>query len=490
MLAVSYNRRMKRLTLPFLLAIAFVATAASGSYVMPKFPCDKHEEESDQYYSCLREYRETIEEGIEKEADSFLGDLGLRSYQDGQVLQMPGQEVVVYIAIERIRIREAPSLEAKQIGLITDENRDSLEFKPHNDQWLEVIGANGAVIGYSFTAVFEKKKAVTLSHSINYFGDQYSIDFVGYLFDPNADSYRQSSYYYQILKNGEEVFTKGRKATGDSIRKQMVIQRGEVAPTQFHLLSAGGKPVGWLFGWNKHGESGWGGWSGGLDFSFGRVFIPTHSRFGIISKTELFTEDFGGFKFRAIADLLDRELNQVLLTPVHAHGNVYNCGACMGYYFMPSEVLITAGRYRTAVKQSNITINRRLIENNPAYAFGIAFNQDDHAAMKAAAQGFDDLFNAASVTCGQYDVSLKETVASSEYTYSVNMSEHWAVVSRRMGKGDMWGVTTDVAQCLYQVLPDEFVWNVFTRTGLFPSRRAVDEYIENEYQLDDTIGWF
>ena len=70
------------------------------------------------------------------------------------------------------------------------------------------------------------------------------------------------------------------------------------------------------------------------------------------------------------------------------------------------------------------------------------------------------------------------------------MSEHWAVVSRRMGKGDMWGVTTDVAQCLYQVLPDEFVWNVFTRTGLFPSRRSVDEYIENEYQLDDTIGWF
>jgi len=487
---------MTRLTFPFLLTIALAATVASGSYVLPKSPCDKYEEESDQYDSCFREYVITIEEGLEKEAASFFGDLGLRSYQDGQVQQMPGHAFVVYVANDRIRIRANPSLNAKQVGLITEENREGLLFKPYNGEWLEVIDSGGSLVGYSFEAVFEKKSGVVLSHTIDYSGDQYRVEFVGYLFSPEEDSYRQSFYHYQILKNGEEVFTKGRKSTGDRLREKMILLKSDSgvgitpdvqAPTQFHLLSADDKPVGWLFGWNKHGEN---NWNGGKDFSFGRVFVPTHNRFSKTFETELFTEGYGGFKFRVIADLLDREPNQVLLTPVHAQGNVFFCGACMGYYFMPSEILITAGQTRTSVKQSNITINRRLIESNPAYAFGIAFNQDDHAAMKVAAEGFDEMFKVASESCGEYDVSLKQTVAASEYTYSVNMSEHWAVVSRRMGKGDMWGVTTDVAQCLYQVLPDEFVWNVFTRTGLFPSRRAVDEYIENEYQLDDTIGWF
>jgi hypothetical protein len=410
----------------------------------------------------------------------------LASYQNGQVEQIAGQAHTIYIAIDRIKIRNTSSLESKQVGLITEENRDSLFFKSHNDLWLEVTDSEGRHLGYSYKSVFHKKPVVSLSTGLNYFGDKYNIEFVGYIFDPTEDSYRQSFYYYQVFKNGEPIFSKGRESIGKILRKKMIRDQGEVFPTQFHLLKTDSRSIGWLFGWNKHADEEGKGYYPDLDFSFARALIPSHDRLNKNSETELYTTEYYGLKFKSIADLLDHEKNQILLTPVTYHLHLFACNACSGKYYMPSEVLITAGESRTTVKNSKkITINLKLVDKNPEYAFAIAFNQDDHAAMKVAASQFDEQFKIASEHCGKYDVSLKQTIASSEYTFFIDIKEHWTLIDQRLRIKKEYDPISSryAAECLYEVLPPDFVWHVFYRTGLFPSRKSVDEYIDHKYMI-------
>ena len=398
------------------------------------------------------------------------------TYHHNQVTQMSGQKYHIYIPTTRIRIRQEPSLDSKQIGLITDENDKSYTYKPHNSKWLSVNTLDGKVVGYSYKELFYKQPVAVFEDEIVTTDGTYRIEFTGYPYNPPDDySYRQSQYRYQLFLNDKEVFTKGSKKIFQNIQLRMIRSRTDEIPTQFHSLLIQDEKVGWLFGWNKHVES----YYTDLDFSFARIFIPQRD-------DVVFTESYEGIKFRKVADLLDKKPNQLLITPTEWQGYVFNCYKCMAYYYLPKEIMLTRKKGEVVVSKSDITINRRFIDSNPAYAYAIAFNIDDHATMKEASSRFLGELETAGELCAEHDISIEETIDTSDGY--VDLEAHWQKVAEMRGYSDRnrhymhMDSAVKAMNCLERVIVDhEFVWHTFYRTGLFPSRKTIDAYIKNRY---------
>lgn len=383
------------------------------------------------------------------------------TFQNNQVVQMTGQKYHIYNPTERIRIRQGPSLDTKQIGLITDENEKSYIYKPHNSKWLSVSTLEGKLVGYSYEELFYKRPVAVLKDEIKTAKGVYRLEFTGYEFDPTKDSYNQLQYYYQVFLNDEEIFTKGSKTRFQSIQPRVAGNGDEEMAVQFHSLTIQGKKIGWLFGWNKH-EDYDDTWKD-LDFSFGRVIIPD------ANSDKLFTESYQGMKFAAIADHLDKAENQLLITPVEEH--MLSCYPCRGFYYLPSAVMITSKKDQgLSVKTSaKITINDRFIESNPEYAYAIAVNIDDYDSMRKASNLFMDKIENASQLCASYDYDITD-YALGRYVY---LKYRWDREAREL--------FTSAANCLGIAGGSEFAWHAFYRTGLFPTKKTIDTYIKNRY---------
>lgn len=406
----------------------------------------------------------------------------VNTFHNNQVTQMIGQKYHIYIPIERIRIRQGPSLDTKQIGLITDENEKSYVYKPHDSKWLTVSTLEGDLVGYSYEELFRKRPVAVLKDEVKTTEGIYRIEFIGYEFDATVNTYSQLQYYYQLFLNDEEIFTKGSKTRFNNIQPRLAGNGDEEIPTQFHSLTIQDKKVGWLFGWNKYEDD---GYYTDLDFSFARIFVPQHS---VSSSSEsidrLFTGAYEGIKFRTIADLLDKEPNQLLITPTDYQGNVFFGGAALGYYYIPRELRVTKIGDEVAVSKSDIKINQRLIDSDPAHVYAIAFNIDDHAVMKKVSSKFQGEMEIASESCGKYDVSI-EIMGVQQGGY-IDMYEYWKRAAGVLGYEDRFPLSAarDAASCIEGALmfSRDFVWHFFYRTGLFPSRKTIDHYIEKQYK--------
>lgn len=387
------------------------------------------------------------------------------TFQNNQVIQMTGQKYHIYIPTERIRIRQGPSLDTKQIGLITDENEKSYVYKPHDSKWLSVSTLNGELVGYSYEELFRKRPVVVLKDEIKTAEGIYRIEFTGYPFNPADDSYTQSQYYYQLFLNDKKIFGKGSKTTFQNIQLRVAGNGDETIPTQFHSLTIQDKKVGWLFGWNKH-ENYDDIWED-LDFSFARLIIPN------AGQEALFTDSYYGLKFTAIADQLDKTDNQLLITPTKEH-TLWNCYPCRGFYYMPTAVMVTLNDDKSVSVETSddITINDQFIKNNPEYAYAIAVNGNDYESMRKASNLFLDKIENASLLCGPYDYDIAD-YAFGRYAYLKYEWYKWSNEER-----DLF---SSAANCLGIAGGSEFAWHTFYRTGLFPSKKTIDTYIKNRY---------
>jgi len=88
------------------------------------------------------------------------------------------------------------------------------------------------------------------------------------------------------------------------------------------------KKVGWLFGWNS-----WEDIAYDLDFSFARVFVPLGD--------SLYNESHHGLKFKTVADLRERQENQLLITPTKTDWDESYSNAGSPKYAIPYDLMLT-----------------------------------------------------------------------------------------------------------------------------------------------------
>lgn len=388
----------------------------------------------------------------------------------GQIEQMLSDRHVIYRPRGRVKIRKNPSLHAKQIGLLNEENMDWYVYKTHNEDWLRVSKVGEGPVGYSHKSAFTVNDVVVLEDYIYYAGSSYQLKFIGYALpqDGSYYTYRTRDYFYEIFQDGSLIFTKGRRKIRELLAGRAEKKSREALHSQFHALTINGKKVGWLFGWNKYQS--YGPYS--LDFSFARLLIPAHTD---SAAPGLYTTSIEGLKQSAVADLLDRNDNELLITPTEVEGNLFSCGACLGYYYTPKLIKITRHESQTvSVTASDVPITDRLIEADPGYAYAIAFNQDDTQGMRKAFDVLKPKLIGVEKSCSEYDIPLDGTIGPSWRWGAHVMRSHWKKVREMRGNSH---IEDDAHDCVKPLLTDGLDWHLFIRTGLFPSISTIEGYI-------------
>ena len=407
----------------------------------------------------------------------------LNAFHDNQVTQMAGEKNYIYLPPhKRIIVRQEPSLESDHIGLLTPENSGGFIYKPHDDKWLTVTTFGGELIGYSYKKLFEKRTVAVLEDTIVTADGVYRINFYGYPYDPDHThghslTYDESQYYYQITMDNNELFSKGDKITFNHILERVISGEGEDVPIQLYSLNIQDEKIGWFFGWNNIGEG------SEIDFSFARVLIPQSS---MQHPNGLYTETYRGINFNKIADFLDKKPNQLFIIHTKSQGNVFYCTACLGFYYIPRQLTLTKDGEQLSVGESNIKITKDLISSDPAYAYAIAFNLDDYDSMRKASSTFKKEIKLAGELCGRHDVDIELTVKPNNRY--IDMSTHWHSIGLLHGYiNPGLYMANSAANCLENVLPFNFVWHFFYRTGLFPSEKTINKYINNKYRYAEFI---
>jgi len=302
----------------------------------------------------------------------------------------------------------------------------------------------------------------------------YKLEFVGHPYE--GGTYRQANYYYRITKNNGELVYENGKSHEKRHFNEGVKKEGKLMPLQFYTLDIQGKRVGWLFGWNKYENA---EYYQDIDFSFARVLIPTGET--------LYTASGDGFKFKEVADLLDKQDNQLVVTEGYTQ-DTFDAKPTYGYHYIPIQHLIALEEGSVTVSTGVIDISDRLIENDPYYAYAIALNTDKYDDIKRISDRFKDKLELASNHCPQFELTVAEACPECTSEGLFRPAAYLGVHIDRWGEGG-WEAfekardrVDDIETCLTEVLTEDEFYHLFYRTGLFPSQRVIDDYLENQYR--------
>jgi len=268
----------------------------------------------------------------------YAEELELDTHQNNQVQQVAGQVYHIYSPELNTRVRQKPSLGSRVLALLNNDDRNHEEdvnhkdykYAPYDEEWMKVLSSfDGKLLGYSHRSLFTSSHLIRYEDTINTPEGDYRLEFVGHPHKGEMYStYRRGNYYYRITKgDGELVYEQGWGSERRHLNEGFM-QEGELLPTQFHTLTIQDKKVGWLFGWNS-----WEDIEYDLDFSFARIFVPLED--------SLYNESHHGLKFKTVADLRERQENQLLITPTKTDWDESYSNAGSPKYAIPYDVLIT-----------------------------------------------------------------------------------------------------------------------------------------------------
>ena len=249
---------------------------------------------------------------------------------------------------------------------------------------------------------------------------------------------------------------------------------------QFHTLDIQGKRVGWLFGWNQYAK-----YDSDLDFSFARLVVP------IGNKGELYTAQGEGFKFRVIADFLDKKDNQLIITEGHIQ-DTFGVKARFNYYHLPYQHLFTLDEDGLInVETGNIEISEKLIDSNPYYAYSIALNYDDYDAIRKTSSRFKDTLDKAAKECPEYDLTAAQGCPECAKEGIFRPTAYVGYTNRtRENSVERHKVDDELKSCLVSAVGKDAYYYLFFSTGLFPSQKVINDYLENGYRYMDEYRYY
>ena len=423
---------------------------------------------------------------------SLAGEPNLNTYQNNQIQQAAGQLYFTYQPELNTRVRPEPSLETSVLGLLNNDDRDheadinrkDYKYAPYDEEWMKVLDFDGKLLGYSHRSLFYKSNSIIkYEDSVQTPTGTYKLEFIGHPYRQALEhTYGSGNYYYSItLDDTELIYERGWKSNKRHLQ-EMYIQEGEFLPIQFHTLDIQGKRVGWLFGWNQYAST---EYSSDLDFSFARLIIPTGK------KRELYTTQGRGFKFRVIADFLDKQDNQLIVTEGHTQ-DTFGVRAMFNYYHLPYQHLITLdGDGLINVKTGDIKISEKFIESNPYYAYSIALYYDDYDVVRRASNRFKDALDKAEKGCPEYDLTVAQGCPECAKEGLFRPTAYVGYTNRTRENSAARHKTYDALKsCLVSAIGKEAYHYLYFATGLFPSQRVIDDYIENEYRYMDEYRYY
>lgn len=422
--------------------------------------------------------------------NSLAGEPNLNTYQNGQVQQVAGQVYYTYEPQINTRVRQQPSLDSNVLGLLnnddrnhdTDINHKDYKYAPYDEEWMKVLDFDGKLLGYSHHSLFYKSNTIIkYEDSVQTPTGTYKLEFIGHPYRQALEhTYGSGNYYYRItLDDAELIYERGWKSNKRHLQ-EMYIQEGEFLPTQFHTLDIQGKRVGWLFGWNQYAN-----YSTDVDFSFARLIVPTGT------KRELYTTQGLGFKFRVIADFLDKQDNQLIITEGRTQ-NIFGARAMFNYYHLPYQHLFTLDEDGLInVATGNIEISEKLIESNPYYAYSIALNYDDYDAVKMASNRFKDALDRAAKRCPEYDLTVAQKCPECAKEGIFRPTVYVGYTNRtRENSAERHKAYDELESCLVSAIGKEAYHYLYFSTGLFPSQKVIDDYIKNKYRYMDEYRYY
>ncbi|HIF89683.1 MAG TPA: hypothetical protein EYQ52_07755 [Candidatus Thioglobus sp.] len=415
---------------------------------------------------------------------SLADEPSLDSYQNNQVQQVAGQVYYTYEPQINTRVRQQPSLDSNIFGLLnnddrnhdTDINHKDYKYTPYNEEWMKVLDFDGKLLGYSRRSLFYKSNTIIkYEDSVQTPKGTYKLEFIGHPWSASKRTYDSGNYYYSItLDDTELIYERGWKSNKRHLQ-EMYIQEGEFLPMQFHTLDIQGKRVGWLFGWNQYAK-----YDSDLDFSFARLIVP------IGNKGELYTAQGEGFKFRVIADFLDKKDNQLIITEGHIQ-DTFGVKARFNYYHLPYQHLFTLDEDDLInVETGNIEISEKLIDSNPYYAYSIALNYDDYDAIRKTSSRFKDTLDKAAKECPEYDLTVAQKCPECAKEGIFRPTVYVGYTNRtRENSADRHQAYDELKSCLVSAIGKDAYHYLYFSTGLFPSQKVIDDYLENEYRYMD-----
>jgi len=403
---------------------------------------------------------------------SFAGASELNSYHYNQVQQVEGQVYYVYEPAENARMREQPSFDGNIVGLLNLNDRDhptdrdwrNYKYTRHNSDWMLVSQLGGESVGYSHSSLFTKQTILQYTGKVEASNGTYELDFLGYPYS-NIGTYGKNNYWYKVTLNGELLVENGWNLRFEGISRRMEKQEDAFLPAQIHELLIQEKNIGWLFGWNRFNDA---TFHQGLEFSFARVIVPTLD--------SMYNQSHHGLKFSEIADLLDKKYNQLVITPTQIQDTIHSIPH-RGYYYTPYQVTFWSNDSGTQARESSFKVSDALVRLNPFYAYAIAVNTNDHTGMRKSSDNFLAVLKDAEQACSEYEFLVEEVCPECKTTKSFNP------VSYLENNGSPLSSNyNQIKRCLLSALPNDAVYHLFSRTGLFPSEKVINDYISNQYR--------
>ena len=415
---------------------------------------------------------------------SLAHDSNLNTYQNNQIQQVAGQAYSAFFPELNTRLRQKPSLNSKVIAILNNDDRDhphdkdriNYRYLPYDDRWIKVLSLEGKLAGYSHRSLFNKVFIFKYEDVITTPDNTYKLEFIGLPLDLCSEvlkrlpgqcttSYGQNKYHYKITtSDGEIVYEKGRLSDwwDDEYLKKEFVQQGEYPPTQFHTLDIQGKRVGWLLGW-KHDKT----WKD-IDFSYARIIVPTGNK--------IYTTWGRGYNMKSFADLLDKKDNQLLITSGRSH-TIHWGVSSIAWYYIPWQHLITLKNNNVdVVEGGNITLSNKIIERDPYYAYALAVITNDYEGIRKSSKIFEDILQKVSTACPDFNLTVEEVCPKCK--------------KRKVFRSDSYESnfeTEEIRACLSEVLSFEAYYHLFYSVGLYPSKKVIDDYLENKYRHESVF---
>lgn len=407
----------------------------------------------------------------------------LNTYHHNQVQQIAAQVYQIYEPNNNTRVRQLPDLNSKVIGLLNNNDRNfdkdlqwrNYKYTPVNDKWIKVEDFKGILIGYSYKSLFKPKEIYHFKDSITTPNGTYKLDFAGF---PYVEyTYPEGRYCYNLTLDDKQVFEAGWCHNFKNYTQSMSIVKGQTKATVFHHLLINNNKIGWLFGWNSYGDS---SYFPDMDFSFARIFLPSKDM-----PNNLYTDYLHGIKFGTISENLDKQPNQLLIVPT-GRVSVWGDNANADYYFLPGEVTtITSSNQGLTITSSDFKIDEKFIATQPEYAYAIAVITNDYDSILKAYSKVEDSLVGIEESCGRFNITVEELCPECRI-YEPKEHLHKLGYVPYIDYTDYYNPAPgnnyeDAYFCLRKAKLKADTDTMFHPTGLFPTRKVVENYVKNKY---------
>lgn len=389
----------------------------------------------------------------------------------GKIKTVSGKAIEFFVPIARVKMRAHKNINSRQVGLITPDNDFKYRIFDAGSGWVKVCKGN-TIKGYCVKKFFNKRWMLLAESEINLNGNAVQFKtiiavvcnqklFCAYTYKVNSKGntlYKSSTLICYIDKY-VKTYSQDLKASNKyskSYLNELIIDK---------------KVVGWLFGWNKFkGED----YQKELDFSVARLIVPYLDN----GQIKLYEKRLNGVELTDIYSCLPSAKREIKIIYMEAHCGVFSGGCSIGYYYIPHEISLTKkGDGKLLIKEKRyVEITEKLIAHNPYYAYSLAYIFNNKEIMKKAYEKFKKELVEVDKKCGQYVLDLDRFVVNDR----LQLEKYWHSFVKPKDKYE-GPIEYKAAKCLEKVIGPERSWYLFYRTGLFPSRKIIEQYLDNEY---------